>query len=404
MKARRDLSAAQVDALIERLRLRLERILPETQPEIAQQIIKLMEDPDSVPADFAGVIKHDPTLCGRILRVANSALFAQRNPVTTPERACMLLGLQRIRGITLGFHLSKAARGGPEDLSRRIWGESIFRGCVAGMLGGQLLNHRSAEAFLIGLMLDTGIPLLQELAGDAYSNLLGRELPPHELFRQEHRLLPCTHVDVIAALCRIWELPETLRKPIERHHQLPKMRETADEIDILHRIAYFVGGLDLKISEESVQPGELSENASSLLGISDSELRRSIDETVGEYETLVGVFGEAAEAISDLDSLCEVTHRRLSDAADDLARTSFVIDGMNHAEEFSFSFGLVRVEVEGPSKMLAVLLDSKGDGIVSYRFNPETETAGMVVDALGLEPDQEPAVEELAGYLRNVAA
>ncbi len=404
MKARKDLSAAQVDALIERLRERLEKILPETQPEIAQQIIKLMEDPDSVPADFAGVVKHDPTLSGRILRVANSALFAQRNPVTTPERACMLLGLQRIRGITLGFHLSKAAQGGPEDVSRRIWGESIFRGCVAGMLCDKILKHRSAEAFLIGLMLDTGIPLLCELAGDSYAQMLDQNLPPHELSKQEFRNLPCTHVDVIASLCRIWDLPEVLRKPIERHHTLPRLREPSDELDVLHRIAYFVGGLDLTITEESVEPGVLSENAAGMLGISDSELRNSIDSTVSEYETLVGVFGEAAEAISDLEALCEVTHRRLSDAAEDLARTSFVVEGMSHAEEFSFSFGRVRVEVEGPSKMLAVLLDSNGDGIVSYRFDPEAETAGTVVDALGLDPDAEPAVDELAGYLRNLAA
>ena len=404
MKARKDLSAAQVDALIERLRLRLEKILPETQPEIAQQIIKLMEDPDTVPADFAGVIKHDPTLCGRILRIANSALFAQRNPVTTPERACMLLGLQRIRGITLGFHLSKAAQGGPVDLSRRIWGESIFRGCVAGMLGHRLLRHRSAEAFLIGLMLDTGIPLLCDLAGESYGTLLERNLPPHELSNQELSHLPCTHVDVIASLCRIWDLPEILRKPIERHHTLPNLRKTPDETDILHRIAYFVGGLDLTIVEGSVQRGTLSENASGLLGISAGELRASIDETVNEYESLVGVFGEAAEAISDLEALCETTHQRLSDAADELAQTAFVLEGLNHAEEFAFSFGCVRVEVEGPSKMLAVLLDSNGDGIVSYRFDPEAETAGTVVDALGLDPDAEPAVKELAEYLRNIAA
>ncbi len=404
MKARKDLSAAQVDALIDRLRQRLERILPETQPEIAQQVLGLMEDPESVPADFAGVVKHDPTLCGRILRVANSAHFAQRNPVTTPERACMLLGLQRIRGITLGFHLSKASQGGPKELSRQIWGESVFRACVAGMLGEKLAPARAGEAFLIGLMIDTGIPLLRELAGPAYGAMLEQDWTPQELFRQEFRRLPCTHVDVISALCRIWDLPDTLRKPIERHHTLPATREANDEMEVLHRIAYFVGGLHLRIEDDQVDPGNLSDNAASMLGLSEKELRGSINQTVGEYETLVSVFGEVAEAITDLEALRELTHRQLADAADELACTGFVVEGLNRPEEFEFSFGRVRVEVEGPSKVLAVLLDSKGDGLVSYRFDPTDESAATVVDALGLEASEEPAVDELGTFLRNIAA
>ncbi len=404
MNTRKDLSAGQVDALIERLRLRLENLLPETQPEIAQQILGLMKDPDSVPADFANVVKHDPTLCGRILRVANSALYAQRNPVTTPERACTLLGLQRIRGITLGFHLSKSAQGGPKELSRRVWGESVFRACVAGMLGEKLVPNRAGEAFLIGLMLDTGVPLLRELAGASYGKMLEQDWTPTELSRQEFRRLPCTHVDVVAALCRIWDLPDTLRKPIERHHILPSTRKGGDDLEILHRIAYFVGGLDLTLDDETVDPGELSADASAILGLNADDLRDSVNQTIGEYETLIGVFGEVAQKITDMDALREMTHRQLSDAAEVLACTGFVVEGLNHPEEFAFSFGRVRVEVEGPSRVLAVLLDSRGDGIVSYRFDPTDESAVAVVDALGLEADEEPAVEELARYLRSIAA
>ena len=44
-------------------------------------------------------------LSARLLEMANAAMYAQREPVTTIKRAVTLMGLRRIRMVALGFQL-----------------------------------------------------------------------------------------------------------------------------------------------------------------------------------------------------------------------------------------------------------------------------------------------------------
>src|SRR5690606_18605990 len=89
MKPRSTLTAAEIDALMADLGRRLEGVGVETQPEVAAKVLSLVSDPNSGLRQFAEVIKADPALSGRMLRLANSALFAQYEPVTNLERACV---------------------------------------------------------------------------------------------------------------------------------------------------------------------------------------------------------------------------------------------------------------------------------------------------------------------------
>jgi HD-like signal output (HDOD) protein len=49
-----------------------------TNPEVATPIIQLVDSPDSGLSGFAEVVRTDPALAARLLRIANSAMFAQR--------------------------------------------------------------------------------------------------------------------------------------------------------------------------------------------------------------------------------------------------------------------------------------------------------------------------------------
>lgn len=405
MQTRRDLSARQAEALIERLQRRIERILPETQPEVASRLLDLVQDPEAGPAELADAVRHDPTLSGRLLRAANSALFAQRSPVTTVERACVLLGLQRIRAIALGFYLARSAQAGPPELSRRIWGESVFRACLSSTLGAWRVPGASAEAFLIGLMLDTGIPLLRELAGPAYDDVLEAARSPRELMRLELERLPCTHVDVVSALCRIWELPDLLRRPIERHHIRPKDGDETSTLTRLHQIAHVVGEIDLTIRGDVIEgPVELTSDASSLLGMDSGRLREMVDCAASEYSALIDVFSDVAEGLGDLDAVRDLAHARLAESADAVARESFSLQQQFEPQLFAFRQGRVQIDSDRTLGAIAYLIDSCGDALVSYSFSPGNESARTLLDALGIDPAETDRLEPLDDYLRGLAA
>src|SRR5215468_4195680 len=87
MKTRNLLSAGEVDALLAALEGRLQGVGVETQPEVAARILDLIADPGAGLRQYADVVRADAALSGRLLRLANSAFFAQRQPVTNLDRA-----------------------------------------------------------------------------------------------------------------------------------------------------------------------------------------------------------------------------------------------------------------------------------------------------------------------------
>src|SRR5205085_6937921 len=123
MKPRTTITAAELAELYDRLDRQLDRIGLETQPRVAVRLLELVAREDSQLKDYNEAIRTDAALTGRLLRLANSAYFAQRAPVTKLERALVLLGIQRVKAVSLGFHLCRAAASaGARSVSRAGWG------------------------------------------------------------------------------------------------------------------------------------------------------------------------------------------------------------------------------------------------------------------------------------------
>ena len=77
-----------------------------TNPAIAAEILGLTADPEASANQFTEVIKADAAMAARLLRMANSSQFGQRQPVTTIRRAVTVLGLRRVRMDALSFQLA----------------------------------------------------------------------------------------------------------------------------------------------------------------------------------------------------------------------------------------------------------------------------------------------------------
>ncbi len=75
--------------------LRVAHSFPATS-RIMAQLGRLLRDPNSALGDVAAHLKHDSALAARLLRIANSAAFAQSEPVASIEDAAALIGLKEI--------------------------------------------------------------------------------------------------------------------------------------------------------------------------------------------------------------------------------------------------------------------------------------------------------------------
>jgi HD-like signal output (HDOD) protein len=403
MKLRCALSASEVDALWARLERQLDSTGLPTQPEVAGRVLALVSDPCSGLRDYASVIKADAPLSGRLLRFANSAFFAQRQPVTNLERACVLLGIDRLKAISLGFVLSRAAASDPSHaISRKVWGESVYRACLASELARELTPPYAAEAFVVGLMLDAGIPLSYKLIGAGYAELLDRCTTPAALYEAEFNSLPFTHVDVLAALCRRWRLPELLVRPLTRHHTTPRGTGRENVVQTLHRIAYYTGALELNFAEPSA-PEPAATAPESVLGLDGERLHNAIKRATTEYTGMHEVFREVADTVGGLTDMALRVHQQLVSITDEVILEQLRKPTTNTG---SFSIGGRRVDIEiDPSgRAVAYLSDASGSRLLSYNFRPGEDDAISVLEGLGLEAGPCPETHDIDMYLRSMAA
>lgn len=415
MKIRALLTAAEIAPLQEWLGERLDRIGVESQPELVAKILELTSNPNAQLLDYAKIIKTDPGLSGRLLKLSNSALFAQRRPVTSIDRACLLLGVERLKSISLGFHMSRAAAAGcktaGKSIGREVWGQSVMRACIAAELARFSAPQHAAEAFVIGLMMDSGVPLMPRLLGDEYTDLYQQAGTPGRLYRREFETLAFTHVDVVSALTRKWRLPELLARPIELHHTKPPEIKRDEPLFRLHRVAYVVGLIELGPVGHANDPEQILTpqspglaSAARIMGLQGNEIDAVVRRSVTEYGAAIDLFESIAGRIGDVDSLLELVGLGLVNALDAAVEESVRTESSRLPERFLVGGRAIEVARENEREAVAFLFDSRGQRLMVHRFPLQQTSADVLLSALGVAPEPGDDARLVEEFLKRLAA
>lgn len=415
MKIRALLTAAEIAPLQEWLGERLDRIGVESQPELVAKILELTSNPNAQLLDYAKIIKTDPGLSGRLLKLSNSALFAQRRPVTSIDRACLLLGVERLKSISLGFHMSRAAAAGcktaGKSIGREVWGQSVMRACIAAELARFSAPQHAAEAFVIGLMMDSGVPLMARLLGDEYTDLYQQVGTPGRLYRREFETLAFTHVDVVSALTRKWRLPELLARPIELHHTKPPEIKRDEPLFRLHRLAYVVGLIELGPVGRANNPEQILTpqspglaSAARIMGLQGNEIDAVVRRSVTEYGAAIDLFESIAGRIGDVDSLLELVGLGLVNALDAAVEESVRTESSRLPERFLVGGRAIEVARENEREAVAFLFDSRGQRLMVHRFPLQQTSADVLLSALGVAPEPGDDARLVEEFLKRLAA
>lgn len=176
-------------------------------------------------ADIVHIVKHDPAMTLRVLRVVNSAAYYGRQaPVLSIERAVSLLGEALIVGIAISeaaSHLFARTLEGYAAEAGALWRHDLrcalaakkIAGFTAGQVGGDL-------AFTCGLLHDLG----KTVTSDFLKNTAGTiqaALDQHRVkdyAAAEKVLVGMDHGEVGQALALAWNLPEPIPTVLRYHH------------------------------------------------------------------------------------------------------------------------------------------------------------------------------------------
>lgn len=247
-------------------------------PEIAVKILKAVQHEDSALQELARIISTDPALTGKMLRIANSGLYALRTPVTSIERAMAVLGTHQIKNIALSFIIATDLRreNSVPAFFDRFWQHSVTCAVAAELLTKQLqiLNE---EIFVTALLHNIGMLVLLQNDQQRYPQLLEEiDISQQALVQAEQRIYRFDHQQVGCALLKNWSLPEPIIQPIAHHHQ---PLDDPEETPSTARILYFADQLSAVYAsrECAFQARLIQEELYEAFGMSAEQSRELLD-------------------------------------------------------------------------------------------------------------------------------
>lgn len=269
-------------------------------PQTAIQLIRLCGHSESTVRDIVDVIAGDAALSARFLRVANAPFYGQQYEVSTLTRAAVVLGVDHVKVVALGFHLAELSTsdGALPDILECHWQGNLLRACVARRIaasGAGISSGCSEEAFLIGLLQDFAIPLIVRETGDALINHLGARglYSTAETIPVEEMMIGTNHAHLAGRILDQWRLPPVLTFALTNHHIRPQEEPAEDKAMALWQIAYWVGSIAFREDRETAPvAADLRDFAYSAFGLESEGLGHAFYEAISDYESLTPVFGE----------------------------------------------------------------------------------------------------------------
>lgn len=201
------------------------RDLP-TLPLVLQKVREAVADPHSDANRIARIISDDPAMTARILKVVNSAFYAARDPVTSPQMAIARLGLNAVSNIATATSVFTALPPGREPLFRResFWKHCICTGIAAAVIrdhapGTRLRRFTRDHLHLAGILHDIGKLLLEQyLQADFAQCIESTRRLALPLDRAEGLFFTCDHAACGAWLGARWKMSPDLLQVMRWHH------------------------------------------------------------------------------------------------------------------------------------------------------------------------------------------
>jgi len=210
-------------------RVDLDKILGSAQlpalPQSAIRLLKLSQDPENGPAEYALPIETDPGLAGQVLRFVNSSYFGFSREISSVKLAITLVGVRTIKNFSLWnavFSLMPNPRCGPFEL-KLLWQDSLRRALLARKVAKLLGCSEPEEPFAAALLQDMAVPVLAREAPQLYVRLLGaRHDGQRRLSDLEEQVFGWTHAAAAGKMARHWNLPEQFAVLVECHPHIER--------------------------------------------------------------------------------------------------------------------------------------------------------------------------------------
>lgn len=244
-------------------------------PAVGAQIVELAQDPHIEIRRVAHSVSTDPALAAKVMRIANSALYAQRRKSTNLRQAIIVLGLNATLTLALSFSLVHTLKQSPpKGLDfKRFWRRSIMAATWGKLLATECRRRDAEEVFLAGLLQDIGVLGLDLVQRGVYDGVEKIQNDHESLCQHEREILGCDHAAVGGWMLEDWNFPDHIRLAVQYSHEPERHGAAADYVSF-NRAAALSGILADAWIEGASEHGmrRIGERTEQLLGIPASRL------------------------------------------------------------------------------------------------------------------------------------
>ena len=191
-------------------------------PAVANQLLIVVDNPDSSMQDIANVIQYDPIMTANVLKTCNSAYFGLKHPAESIKDAVNMLGTDQVIELVLMKSGAKALGGSQKGYGLEpgdMWRYSVSSAVIAKQVAIKLSLKNKNAIFTSALVKDIGKIVLEKhvlRSSKKIQNLVENE---NFSFREaEKKILGIDHAELGAMIAKMWKFSTRMVKIIRHHH------------------------------------------------------------------------------------------------------------------------------------------------------------------------------------------
>jgi putative nucleotidyltransferase with HDIG domain len=219
-----------------------------TLPHIAIQLNRLIADDLSTMHDFEAIIKMDPTMVLRLLRVANSPYFGLRQKVSSISRAIVVIGINNLRNMIVTDSLKNIFKETQPDAvfsKNQLWLHCAAVAICSQMIMERIFGQNGEDAFLCGILHDIGMIVEDQTAHDLFVKTCESHADPSaSIISYEKEIIGTDHCEIGHLLAKEWQLPPEICEGIQKHHQKLDRVSPSSMTGVIQMADYIVSSLN----------------------------------------------------------------------------------------------------------------------------------------------------------------
>lgn len=223
--------------LLQELQKKIKELPP--LPDVAIRLSSMVHDSSLSADDLVEVIKLDPAITIKILRLSNSPFYGLPRKITSLQEALVYLGTDALVNFVLAGCLSNLYcqdNSGYNTSEDGLWHHSIGAAIACQKVADRAAPELSALAYTCGLLHDVGKMILSTYISMDFNKMVQIVEERNVSFLEAEKLvIGHDHAEVGAAIAESWDLPIEIINAIRYHHDpRPGPSDQAKLLSIIH--------------------------------------------------------------------------------------------------------------------------------------------------------------------------